>query len=91
MADLSRRKLLITGGAVGAAALTTPLWTWPASASIARAGAGADPSTVWDPEADHVVADLIQHGDVDAVLRETLGDAAVDGMLIDGRYCRDVY
>ncbi|WP_226468882.1 sulfite reductase subunit alpha [Luteimonas panaciterrae] len=28
---------------------------------------------------------------VDAVLRETLGDAAVDGMLIDGRYRRDVY
>lgn len=28
---------------------------------------------------------------VDAVLRETLGDATVDGMLIDGRYRRDVY
>lgn len=28
---------------------------------------------------------------VDAVLREILGDATVDGMLIDGRYRRDVY
>lgn len=67
MADLSRRRLLIAGGAVSAAALTTPLWTWPAAASVAGAGVGADPATVWDPEADRVVADLIQHGDVDAV------------------------
>ncbi|MEU4159095.1 oxygenase MpaB family protein [Actinoplanes sp. NPDC026670] len=61
MDSLSRRNIL-KAGAVGAA-LALP-WTWPASASVAGTGAGVDPRWVWDPEADPLVADLIERGDV---------------------------
>ncbi|MFC4068576.1 oxygenase MpaB family protein [Actinoplanes subglobosus] len=62
MEPVSRRNIL-KAGAIGAAAA----WTWPASASVAGTGAGADPRWVWDPEADPLVADLIERGDVPQV------------------------
>ncbi|WP_238014476.1 oxygenase MpaB family protein [Dactylosporangium sp. AC04546] len=70
MAELSRRKILISGGALGALGalgVATPAWSWSPSGSIAGAGAGADPRWVWDAEADPLVAALIDRGDVPLV------------------------
>lgn len=79
MADVSRRKMLLSGGtlgALGALSLATPAharplidWTWSPSGSVAGAGAGADPRWVWDDEADPVAAALLDNGDVPAVNR----------------------
>lgn len=71
MDGLNRRNALKTGGilgAFGAAAMMTPAraepWTWSPKGSVAGAGTGADPMTVWDPEADELVAGLIERGEV---------------------------
>ncbi|MGJ6966909.1 oxygenase MpaB family protein [Streptosporangium sp. G11] len=76
MAELSRRKMLISGGALGALgalgmsspAHATP-WTWAPRGSVAGHGAGADPRWVWDEEADPLVASLIDRGAVPEVNR----------------------
>ncbi|WP_203184545.1 oxygenase MpaB family protein [Streptomyces pratensis] len=75
MDAFSRRKMLMTGGALGAAgalAAASPasarsLWTWSPSGSVAGAGAGVDPEWVWDEEADPVLASVIDRGDVPRV------------------------
>ncbi|MEU8654209.1 oxygenase MpaB family protein [Streptomyces sp. NPDC048737] len=71
MDELSRRKILITGGALGALgalgaaspASARSLWTWAPSGSVAGKGAGLDPEWVWDEEADPVLAAVIERGD----------------------------
>ena len=75
MDGLSRRRMLLTGGALsaaGALGAATPaaarsLWTWQPSSSIAGSGEGADPEWVWDDEADPVVADILKRGDAATV------------------------
>ncbi|WP_109508273.1 oxygenase MpaB family protein [Nocardioides speluncae] len=73
MAELSRRGLIIGGtlGAVGALGIVAPAeaWTWAASGSVAGSGLGTDPRQVWDDEADSVVAQLFERGEVDLVNR----------------------
>lgn len=79
MAELSRRKMLISGGALGALgalgmaspAHARPLmsWTWAPSGSVAGSGAGEDPRWVWDEEADPLVASLLDRGAVPEVNR----------------------
>ncbi|TCO54222.1 oxygenase MpaB family protein [Actinocrispum wychmicini] len=67
MAELSRRKMLISGGALGALSalgMASPAWAWAPSGSIAGSGAGADPRWVWDEEADPLVASLLDRGAV---------------------------
>jgi endo-cleaving rubber dioxygenase len=72
MSEMSRRKVLRAGGAIGAMgalSVATPaharsLWTWAPSGSIAGTGAGADPRWVWDDEADPLVASLFERGEV---------------------------
>lgn len=73
---LSRRNALRASGgllgAVGALALGARTaraepWTWPASGSVLGSGGGADPMTVWDAEADPVLADVLDHADVPAI------------------------
>ncbi|MER6169504.1 oxygenase MpaB family protein [Streptomyces violaceorubidus] len=72
MDDLSRRRMLITGGALGALgalgaaspARAKSLWTWAPSGSVAGKGAGVDPDWVWDEEADPVLAAVIERGEV---------------------------
>ncbi|MBG0817799.1 oxygenase MpaB family protein [Planomonospora sp. ID82291] len=76
MAELSRRRMLISGGALGALgalgaafpARATP-WTWSPSGSIAGVGAGADPRWVWDEAADPLVASLFERGLIPEVNR----------------------
>ncbi|MCK0092580.1 DUF2236 domain-containing protein [Rhodococcus sp. HNM0563] len=74
MTDLSRRKILAAGGALSALsaiALATPAnaqpWRWSPAGSIPGTGSGADPRTVWDTEADPLVASLLDRGDVPRV------------------------
>jgi hypothetical protein len=75
MDKISRRKMLLKGGAmgaVGALAMATPaqarsLWTWKPTGSVAGAGTGADPRWVWDEETDPLVASLLDRGDVPRV------------------------
>src|SRR5262245_16627475 len=74
MAELSRRKMLLSGGALGALgalSMTAPAqavpWTWSAAGSVAGTGAETDPRWVWDPEADPLVASLLDRGDVPRV------------------------
>lgn len=74
----SRREALRTGGGllgvVDAMALTARTaraepWKWSPADSVVGAGGGADPLTVYDPEADAVLAEVIDHEDVGAVNR----------------------
>ncbi|WP_327351629.1 oxygenase MpaB family protein [Streptomyces sp. NBC_01304] len=79
MAELSRRKMLVSGGALGtlgALGMAAPAharslmnWTWAPSGSVAGSGAGADPRWVWDEEADPLVASLLGRGAVPEVNR----------------------
>ncbi|GAB2828109.1 oxygenase MpaB family protein [Actinocorallia aurea] len=64
--ERSRREVLVAGGAlgaVGALASAVPAWSWSPAGSVAGAGAGLDPKYVWDPEADAVVAGIIERGE----------------------------
>jgi hypothetical protein len=77
MDGLSRREALKAGGVAGAAGALAMVaatsvgraqpWTWSPQGSVAGSGAGADPMTVWDPEADELVAGLIDRGEVPRV------------------------
>ncbi|MFI0469140.1 oxygenase MpaB family protein [Saccharopolyspora sp. 5N102] len=74
MSEFSRRKMLASGGALGvlgalgmassAHARSLVEWTWSASGSVAGTGAGIDPRSVWDEEADSLVASLLDRGAV---------------------------
>ncbi|MFC8592269.1 oxygenase MpaB family protein [Streptomyces atroolivaceus] len=72
MDGLSRRRMLMAGGALGALgalgaaspAQARPAWTWAPSGSVAGKGAGLDPEWVWDDEADPVLAAVIERGEV---------------------------
>ncbi|GGS39826.1 oxygenase MpaB family protein [Streptomyces griseoviridis] len=78
MDGLSRRKMMTTGGvlgAFGALGMASPagarsLWTWAPSGSVAGEGAGLDPEWVWDEEVDALVAAVIDRGDVPRVNEE---------------------
>ena len=73
--EISRRKVLLAGGAmgaVGALGVASPagaraLWTWKPTGSVAGAGTGEDPRWVWDELADPLVASLLDRGDVPRV------------------------
>ena len=72
MDGISRRRILMGGGAIGALgamqlASPRPAWSWSPLGSIAGSGAGLDPTTVWDAAADPVVAGIIDRGEVDQV------------------------
>ncbi|MEV4181488.1 oxygenase MpaB family protein [Streptosporangium canum] len=79
MAELSRRRILVSGGALGALGalgMASPAqarslmdWTWAPSGSVAGSGAGDDPRWVWDEEADPLVASLLDRGAVPEVNR----------------------
>lgn len=73
---LNRRDALRAGGGVLGAAGVLALgvrtaraepWTWSPSGSVVGSGGGADPLTLWDPEADPVIAAVMDHEDVPRV------------------------
>jgi endo-cleaving rubber dioxygenase len=75
MGEISRRKVVLGGGvlgAVGALGMASPaharaLWTWKPAGSVAGEGAGVDPHFVWDELADPLVSSLLDRGDVPLV------------------------
>jgi len=74
MENPTRRDILKAGGllgALGAFAAAAPArarpWRWSPSGSVPGTGSGADPRTVWDDEADPLVASLLDRGDVPRV------------------------
>ncbi|MFE3316741.1 oxygenase MpaB family protein [Nocardia sp. NPDC059195] len=74
MDGFDRRSVLKAGGivgALGALSMVTPAraqpWTWSPQGSVAGTGSGVDPMTVWDAEADELVAGLIDRGEVPRV------------------------
>ncbi|MDX8152342.1 oxygenase MpaB family protein [Patulibacter brassicae] len=75
MGSISRRQLLKAGGAMGALGVVgaaAPTWAWSATQSVAGLGGQTPPWEVWDPEADPVVAAVIERGEtarVNALLR----------------------
>ena len=83
MKEISRRTILGTGGVLGAAGALSMMspayaramtdWTWPASNSVAGAGAGVDPHLLWDPKGDPIIASLLEDGaipEVNKLLRQ---------------------
>lgn len=69
MHNLSRRRVLSLGAALGlvSATSTTHAWAWSPTGSVAGTGTGTDPEYVWDDEVDQLVASLIDNGHVPAV------------------------
>ncbi len=65
MENLSRRRMLSVGAAMGLAAvgLNVPrAWSWSSAGSIAKTDTVTDPFTVWDPAADQVAAQILADG-----------------------------
>ncbi|GAA2797250.1 oxygenase MpaB family protein [Saccharopolyspora taberi] len=77
MEGLSRRRILLTGGAMGAlgaVSMAAPAqaltaWTWSPSGSVAGSGSGIDPRWVWDEAADPLLSSLLDRGAVPEVNR----------------------
>ena len=74
--EISRRKILLGGGALGAfgalgaaspAGARRRCGPGKPSGSVAGQGTGADPKWVWDDETDPLVASLLDRGDVPRV------------------------
>ncbi|HNP55678.1 MAG TPA: oxygenase MpaB family protein [Gordonia sp. (in: high G+C Gram-positive bacteria)] len=85
MDSVSRRDALKVGGAVagtvGAMSVGCPMaiaepkkpaapWTWSPKGSVAGRGDGGDPHKRWDPEADPVIANVLEHHNVNRINRE---------------------
>ncbi len=77
MGEISRRRVMIAGGALGALgalgaaapAQARKVWTWSPAGSVAGAGPGADPRWVWDEVADPLLERLFERGRVPEVNR----------------------
>ncbi|MGW4386484.1 oxygenase MpaB family protein [Streptomyces sp. NPDC004685] len=69
MPNLSRRRVLSLGAALGLVGATssTPAWAWSPTGSVAGTGSGTDPEYVWDDEVDRLVASLFENDQVPAV------------------------
>jgi hypothetical protein len=63
---MDRRRFLKAGAALGTGMLV-PSWSWAGAQSVAGLGGTTPPWTVWDDEADAVIAAVIQRGEVPAV------------------------
>lgn len=63
---MDRRRFLTAGAAIGAGMLI-PSWSWAGAQSVAGFGGTTPPWTVWDDEADAVIAAVIERGEVPAV------------------------
>ncbi|MEU4420233.1 oxygenase MpaB family protein [Actinoplanes sp. NPDC024001] len=69
MQNLSRRRALTLGAALGLAGVAAPsaAWAWSSAGSIAATDTVTDPWGVWDDATDPLVASLLQNGQVPAV------------------------
>jgi hypothetical protein len=69
MENLSRRRALTLGAALGLVAVTDVprAWAWSSANSIAAASTSNDPWSVWDEDTDPLVASLVDAGQIPAV------------------------
>ncbi|RVU23068.1 DUF2236 domain-containing protein [Streptomyces antnestii] len=69
MGNISRRRALSLGAALGLASVASApkAWAWSSLGSLAGTDAVTDPFQVWDPEPDQVAARLLADGVIPAV------------------------
>jgi hypothetical protein len=69
MENLSRRRVLTLGAALGLVGVTDPAkaWAWSSTGSIAATDTITDPWSVWDDATDPLVASLLDNGQIPAV------------------------
>ncbi|MCU7725182.1 DUF2236 domain-containing protein [Actinoplanes sp. KI2] len=69
MENLSRRRILTLGAALGLAGVAAPskAWAWSSAGSIAATDTVTDPWSVWDDATDPLVASLLDNGRIPAV------------------------
>ncbi|MFF5897914.1 oxygenase MpaB family protein [Streptomyces argenteolus] len=69
MENLSRRKALSLGVALGLVGVAAPskAWAWAPTNSVAGTGTGADPEYIWDSATDPLMVSLLENGQVPAV------------------------
>ena len=69
MENLSRRRVLTLGTALGLAGVAAPstAWAWSSAGSIAKVDTVTDPWLVWDDATDPLVASLLENGQIPAV------------------------
>ncbi|GAA2631737.1 oxygenase MpaB family protein [Paractinoplanes durhamensis] len=69
MQNLSRRRVLTLGAALGLVGVADPskAWAWSSANSIAATDTVTDPWSVWDDATDPLVASLLDNGQIPAV------------------------
>ncbi|MEU4693926.1 oxygenase MpaB family protein [Actinoplanes sp. NPDC023714] len=69
MQNLSRRRVLTLGAALGLAGAAAPsaAWGWSSAGSIAGTDTITDPWLVWDDATDPLLVDLLENGQIPAV------------------------
>ncbi|MFF5294008.1 oxygenase MpaB family protein [Paractinoplanes globisporus] len=69
MQNLSRRRVLTLGAALGLATVADPAkaWAWSSADSLAATDTVTDPWSVWDDATDPLVASLLDNGQIPAV------------------------
>ncbi|THA35089.1 DUF2236 domain-containing protein [Streptomyces sp. A1277] len=67
MENLSRRKLLTLGAALGLAGVANPVPAWASSGSATTADAGTGPQWIWDDLADPLMVSMLENGHVPAI------------------------
>ncbi|SNS46410.1 oxygenase MpaB family protein [Actinoplanes regularis] len=69
MQNLSRRRVLTLGAALGLVGVADPgkAWAWSSADSIAATDTVTDPWSVWDDATDPLVASLLENGQIPAV------------------------
>ncbi|MEV6345514.1 oxygenase MpaB family protein [Actinoplanes sp. NPDC051851] len=69
MQNLSRRRVLTLGAALGLASVADPgaAWAWSSKDSIAATDTVTDPWSVWDDATDPMVASFLENGQIPAI------------------------
>ncbi|THA71035.1 DUF2236 domain-containing protein [Streptomyces sp. A0958] len=67
MENLSRRKLLTLGAALGLAGVADPARAWASSGPATAADAGTGPRWIWDDTADPLMVSMLENGHVPAI------------------------
>ena len=67
MENLSRRKALSLGVALGLAGMASAAPAWASTGSVTGAAAGTGPQWIWDDAADPLMASMLDNGHVPAI------------------------
>lgn len=67
MENLSRRRLITLGAALGIAGAASPALSWASTGSATAAAAGTGPEWIWDDLADPLMVKMLENGHVPAI------------------------